>query len=376
MRIIYKFLKIFIFYTNNYILYKFLKIFIFYTNNYIKYNYMSNSNRFKSQLDEVKSILDEAKEKLTESINTLITSNYSNESIENNKQDITEKLIELVTLMNDIIENKSKKLSINLPKGFKFVKQPGDGTCLYHSIVTSLTLRNIKTNYKFRNGFHLKKFLVESLNNIEKEFTKNSLETNNIENGQNAVMAVHKASLKSLFLNLSDLNKDKNGTYYDIYYKKNILERIKILKSRINDTKLWGSSPELILISFIFQICIYLWDTKTKNWLIYRYEHLASCNLTNSIFILYNGIDHYDCLLPLPTDINKFNKNFPMNNPDVTKYSFIKNKVNKPVKSETKTSNSLFNFSNKENKPVKSETKTSKNLFNFSNYKFSNEDFI
>lgn len=296
---------------------------------------MNNSNPFKKDLQKVKL-------KLEESIEILLIPNYQNNSIINNKENITKKLFELMTLIDDTIENKPKKLSINslLPKGFELVQQPGDGTCLYHSIVTSLNLMNI--NNSFRNGFELREFLVEKLNNIKKEkYLNNTLKGNTLRNNENAIKEIYKVSIRTLFSQLFD----NINTFGSNPNEKSILEKFEILKTRIKSKDTWGGQIELLFIAFILKICIYLWDSKTKNWLIFRYEDLASCNLTNSIFIIYNGANHYDCLSP--TDTNKFNNNFPMHNQYLRKYNFVKNKENKPVESETKTSN-LFKFSNKD----------------------------
>lgn len=304
---------------------------------------MNNSNPFKKDLQKVKL-------KLEESIEILLIPNYQNNSIINNKENITKKLFELMTLIDDTIENKPKKLSINslLPKGFELVQQPGDGTCLYHSIVTSLNLMNI--NNSFSNGFELRKFLVEELDNIKKEKYLNNIPIRNtLKNNENPIREVYKVSIRRLFSQLFD-NINTFGSYPN---EKSILEKCEILKTRIKNKHTYGGQIELLFIAFILKICIYLWDSRTKSWLIFNYEELASCNKTNSIFIFYNGSSHYDCLLS--PDTNKFNKNFPVTTLGLIGYNFFKNKVNKPVESETKTSN---------------------NLFKFSNYKFSNKDFI
>ena len=300
---------------------------------------MNNSNPFKKDLQKVKL-------KLEESIEILLNTNYPNNSIINNKENITKKLFELMTLINNTIENKPKKLSINslLPKGFELVQQPGDGTCLYHSIVTSLNLMNINNN--FRNGFELREFLVKELNNIKKEkYLNNTRKGNILRNNENAIREIYKESIKELFSRFLDNTNNYTG--------KSTLEKLEILKQRIRSKDTWGGEIELLFIAFILKICIYLWNGDAKIWQIFRYNDLESCNKTNSIFIFYNGRSHYDCLSP--TNIKKFNKFFPMHNDDIRRYNFIKNKENLPVKSETKTSN---------------------NLFKFSNYKFSNKDFI
>ena len=219
---------------------------------------MNNLNPFKKDLQKVRL-------KLEESIDILINSNYSNKSIINNKECINNKLLELISLINDTIKNKPKKLNvISFPKGFELLQQPGDGTCLYHSIAMSLKLMNINNN--FNDGF------------------------------------------------------DDTPSYGTHPNEKTILQKFNILKEKIENKSIWGGSVELSFIAFILKICIYIWDGKTKNWTIFRYEDLDVCNKKNSIFIFYNGSSHYDCLIP--KDIHKFNINFPMHGKDLRNYKF------------------------------------------------------
>ena len=204
---------------------------------------------------------------------------------------------------------------ISFPKGFELLQQPGDGTCLYHSIAMSLKLMNINNN--FNDGFDLRNYLIEVLNNIKKEkYLNNISKRNTLRDNENVDKAIYKASIRELF----SLFIDDTPSYGTHPNEKTILQKFNILKEKIENKSIWGGSVELSFIAFILKICIYIWDGKTKNWTIFRYEDLDVCNKKNSIFIFYNGSSHYDCLIP--KDIHKFNINFPMHGKDLRNYKF------------------------------------------------------
>ena len=225
-------------------------------------------------------------------------------------------------LINKSLYNKTNNSSIKLNttkkskiiiNRFNIKKVNPDGTCLYHSIMESMKIMNIDIKEKINNlnlknikinentkldGFFLREVLVEYLKNIpDKYLTENANKLLNLNiESQIEKMNINSAiQSQNLLLNSKYYNKNKKLLIIPI---KN---RINKLKEKIKDNSNWGSEEDLILISFILKICIFVYDygVNRKVWKKYKNNtYIEKCDSNNSIFIVYNGINHYDSLQP------------------------------------------------------------------------------
>lgn len=281
-----------------------------------------NNISFEENIKKVSSDLDNI-------INNLIDTKYNNSSLNNKKIKLKEKILKKLFELKIIIEDNNsnnndliKKNSNNLERvkvhgdNFKIVKVNGDGSCLYHSIMKSinimniniidkinrLKLKNIQVNdYTELNGIFLRNLLVKYLENIPNKY---------ITDNQNQLQRLtSKSQIERMKINSAIQSEDLilDPKYYtdSKYYNKNtkqiiipLKDRINKLKKNISNRNKWGSEEQLQLISFVLDICIYCFDKKRNDWILYK-NSIQNCNSENNIFIIYNGINHYDSLKPI-----------------------------------------------------------------------------
>lgn len=226
----------------------------------------------------------------------------------------TNQIVEIEKKSNKKVSNiQSLSSKIKNLNGFNLINVPGDGTCLYHSIIISmqimninilekinnLNLKNIKINKNVKlDGFFLREVLVKYLENIPDKYLEENMNklimSLNEESQLERINLYNSIQSSELLLNSKYFNK--NGKELGIPLKN----KINKLKEKIKDTKIWGSEEDLIFISFILKICIFVYDngSKRKVWKKYNYNSVDKCDPQNSIFIIYNGENHYDSLKP------------------------------------------------------------------------------
>jgi hypothetical protein len=201
-------------------------------------------------------------------------------------------------------------------KNFEIVRVPGNGTCLYHSIVESSKIVNFDKLSIFRDGYELRLDIIEKLRNIlrnvinEKSFILNHSENNNL-NFEN--LEFKKSILNSKESHFKTIIKD---IYVMLCLERGIHQIEPESISNINNKELqvylsiiildirnreWGGATTCKIISVLFDLCIYFYNVNAKKFDIISSDININtkCKENNTIYIYYNGYDHYDSLKKL-----------------------------------------------------------------------------
>jgi hypothetical protein len=210
-------------------------------------------------------------------------------------------------LILSILDSKNSEKSIfqviNVPDGFELAKVAGDGKCFYHSIVQSAKFNN---NYNgiintFNSGEDLKNYIINFLLSVKKNvkiiysnIITNDLNTrtilkeskveqfkNCIENIYEAVLAESIAENPSTFVNTST---------------KTLNDHIDVIMNDIKGNQ-WAGGQMAHLISLIFDVAIKNYNNNSRRFNNIRASGVVNNKDKNTLYIYYNGRDHYDALI-------------------------------------------------------------------------------
>ena len=205
--------------------------------------------------------------------------------------------IEKLKLIYEILSSKNTNTRplIKIPEGFKILKADGDGTCFYHSIVKSGKEVKSKELSKFSTGNDLREYIVEELKKLLKNsnnlFINLTNENSVFRNSKNiafkkAIQDIYKGICNEegiQYENNSNITKDK----LKIYIKK-IINNI--------ENERWGGGPICHLISLLFNLCINVYNVNSGKFDLTQPDGV-DCNENNTIYIYFNGNNHYDALV-------------------------------------------------------------------------------
>ena len=245
---------------------------------------------------EIKNIITNFKKKRTE----LSHSNIPNSNVEKvaNNIDKLSKTIECLENFNKL--NSPIKLP-NSMSDFKIHKINGNGECFYSAIAYALN----------HNQKEMKIIIIQRINDYYKleingDTNSNKSYNSNSNNSENRRVK-RISTLEELQRILTDtainiINTTNNNTLKPYKYKNhNNLKKIFYYDPNltkqiiINDiTNTWGGAHVALLISFIFNITINIFNP------LYSKTQKIRANTVNSdkeIYLYYNGRDHYDALV-------------------------------------------------------------------------------
>jgi hypothetical protein len=189
----------------------------------------------------------------------------------------------------------------------------GNGSCFYSSI--GIQLNPSKTGEEVKNEIkvYVEKYSKKNnknklINNIQTRIPDNynNYNNNNYKKQMPLVTATSiYDSIQNILKNLAiylahEDSRFRKGIRYDKGGSIIVNNSAPII---INDLGKWGGVHMLPLISTIYNVSIIVYNNhnKAKNFTEYKSDTVTS---NDKIFIFYNGINHYDALIPIKNNIN------------------------------------------------------------------------
>jgi len=217
--------------------------------------------------------------------------------------------IELLTTTNNTTlsksESESKSFSGNIVlnelsgKKFKIAKVAGDGTCFYHSIVHAGKNKNIDGLAELEDGKALRLFLIEQLEILRSGVDQLFIDLVNYNNAlTNSINIEKKAAIIAVFQGIENEKQKKN--YHNVKNRgdtitpKRLREMIGVIIRNLKEQK-WGGGPITHLLTNILPICVKYYNTISGKFDIVK-SNSTTCTEKNTIYIYFNGSNHYNAL--------------------------------------------------------------------------------
>lgn len=184
---------------------------------------------------------------------------------------------ENLELQKGIEESLKTNPPLNPPPSFKVEPMKRDGYCGYYAILKYCNLNNMTL---FHKTVPYKDYPVELfIEDIRKALTR-ELSNKNIEKKGNIFISLH--------------NKNKTNK---LTVKDNIESLIARTYADRSNTLSWLDTDFIRVISYYTNKCFLIFNNMDQIWRVIKTEGI-DCNDRTMIFLIYNGTNHFDLLIP------------------------------------------------------------------------------
>jgi len=185
--------------------------------------------------------------------------------------------------------NMAKKQIPKIPNGYTKIKVPADNYCFYHSIVYYIkNCSDVNTSLKdifihFKDGVDFKLHLMQKLLSIK--------------SNEYAFSNYFKDEIKNIWVSLGAENGMNRNIKNNIIFNNIIDDIHNNLK-----TKIWGGGVITKLIALLYGFCINYYNAHDQFNIFELVKPINSfqCNENNTIYIYFDGENHYDALIKTP----------------------------------------------------------------------------